>query len=105
MRLPNEVTLPVNPDTAYAQALNFTLKNFFRSLSQKVNALADGKVGAIDNAATTMPTTGVYAVGDFVRNKTPAELGTAASKYVLTGWLCVTSAPLAFLQCRVLTGN
>ena len=105
MRLPNEVMLPVNPTTAYEQALNFALKTFFRSLSQKINALADGKVGAIDNAVSAAPTTGAYAVGDFVRNKTPAELGSAASKYIITGWVCVTASPLAFVQCRVLTGN
>ena len=53
-----------------------------------------------------MPTTGDYAQGDFVRNSTPAEAGTAGSKYIVMGWLCtVSGSPGTFVACRALTGN
>ena len=106
MRPAQEVALPVNPDTQYAKDLNFKLKDILRTLSQRVNALTDGRINAIDNAATSVPTTGMYAQGDFVRNQTPGELGAAGSKYVIVGWLCVAAGtPGTFVQQRSLTGN
>lgn len=70
----------------------------------QVNALSEGRLSATTNAQAALPTTGVYAVGDFVRNNAPTELGAASSKYVILGWVCV-AGPLTFVQCRVLTGN
>ena len=78
----------------------------FREVGKQVNALADGSVSANDTAATAAPTTGTWRQGDFVRNKTPTELGSAASKYVIFGWLnVVAGTPGTFVQCRFLTGN
>lgn len=74
------------------------------AIQNQLNALSEGKMVARYNATTTMPTTGVYAVGDFVPNSTPTELGSAGSKYILLGWTCV-AAPLTFVQTRALTGN
>ena len=101
----NDPLLPQSPDTDYAQQLNARLKDIFRTFSSRINGLADGQINAIDNAATSVPTTGMYAVGDFVRNKTPSELGAAGSRYIVFGWSCVTASPLAFVQCRFLTGT
>jgi hypothetical protein len=106
MRPVNDPALPLNPDTSYAKALNVRLKDIFRIVCGRLNDLADGRISAIDNAATAVPTTGTFAQGDFVRNKTPSELGAGGSKYVITGWVCtVGGTPGTFLQCRVLTGN
>lgn len=77
----------------------------FLLLQNQINNLSEGQLSAQYNAQTAVPTTGTYNVGDFVRNSAPSELGAAASKYVLTGWLCTVSSPLTFVQQRVLTGN
>ena len=77
-----------------------------REHALQVNLLAEGRLAATNNASTAAPTTGSYAQGDFVRNIAPSELGSASSKYVIFGWLCVYSGtPGTFVQCRFLTGN
>jgi hypothetical protein len=106
MRLTPEAQLPRNPDSPYSKALDYALKMILRSLIQKLNALADGQISAIDNAATSAPTTGTYRQGDFIRNSTPTEQGVAGSKYVTEGWTCVSGgAPGTWVQKRFLTGN
>ena len=77
-----------------------------REHALQVNMLSEGRISATNNASTAAPTTGSYAQGDFVRNSAPSELGSASSKYVIFGWLCVSSGtPGTFMQCRFLTGN
>lgn len=76
-----------------------------REHALQVNLMAEGRISGTYNAHASAPTTGVYAVGDFVRNSAPAELGTAGSKYVISGWMCLNASPLTFVQCRFLTGN
>lgn len=106
MRLEENPLLPMNPDTPYAQSLNFTLARLFRGIASKVNGLADGRLAQIDNARTAAPTTGTWAQGDFVRNSTPTEQGSASSKYVIYGWIAVAGGtPGTWVQCRFLTGN
>ena len=106
MRINSEVHLPQNADTAFSKSLVFQLTQIFRALVQKVNALADGRIAAIDNAVTAAPTTGTWAQGDQLRNSTPTELGTAGSKYVIQGWICTAGGtPGTWLPMRVLTGN
>lgn len=75
-----------------------------QKLQDQLNNLSEGKIKASYTAQISVPTTGTYNVGDFVKNANPSELGVAASKYILTGWLCVIS-PNTFVQQRVLTGN
>lgn len=71
-----------------------------------INLLADGKLEGTNYTATAAPTTGTHARGDFVRNSAPSELGAAASKYVVIGFLCtVGGTPGTFVACRCLTGN
>lgn len=101
-RLNTDARLPQNGDIP---SLIRRLAELQRENAALVNALAEGRMAGSVNAATAAPTSGVYAVGDFVRNSAPSEAGTAGSKYVLTGWLCVTASPLAFVPQRVLTGN
>lgn len=82
------------------------LTDLFRATNVQVNQLTEGTVSAVHSAATAAPTAGSYAVGDFVRNSAPSELGTVGSKYVVTGFLCtVGGTPGTFVQCRALTGN
>lgn len=82
------------------------LQRELREHATQVNMLTEGKLSAVYNAATAAPTTGTWALGDFVRNSAPSELGTASSKYVIFGWICtVSGTPGTWLQCRFLTGN
>lgn len=81
------------------------LQRELREHALQVNALSEGRLSGTYNAQSAVPTTGAYAVGDFVRNSAPSELGSAASKYVVAGWLCLDDSPLTFVQCRFLTGN
>lgn len=70
-----------------------------------LNLLTDGRLAGTHNATTTAPTAGSFAVGDFVKNSAPEELGSASSMYVIYGWICLDDDPLTFVECRVLTGN
>lgn len=81
------------------------LQRELREHAIQVNGLSEGRLAAAYNAQSSVPTTGTYAVGDFVRNSAPAELGTALSRYVIFGWLCTDDNPLTFVQMRFLTGN
>lgn len=71
-----------------------------------VNALAESRIASATNARASIPTTGKYMQGDFIRNSAPVEAGTAGSKYVVYGWLCVASGePGTFVPARFMTGN
>lgn len=100
-KLQNNPYLPTKWDEAHRQ-----LDKLYRDSAQQINLLSEGYIQAATNAATAAPTTGTYSVGDTVRNSTPTELGVAASKYVITHWICtVAGTPGTWLQCRALTGN
>jgi hypothetical protein len=71
-----------------------------------LNLLTDGRLAGTNNATAAAPTSGTHAQGDVVRNSAPTELGTAGSKYVVLGWICVVGGtPGTWLQTRTLTGN
>ena len=77
-----------------------------REHSTQVNQLSEGRIAANYTAATAAPTTGLWAHGDFVKNSAPSELGTAGSKYVVFGFICVSGgSPGTFVEARFLTGN
>ena len=82
----------------------------FQDTSKQVNDLTEGRISAVTNAATSVPTTGTWKQGDFVRNSEPVEAGTATSKYVVTGWIRLTSGSgnvlnTDWVPVRCLTGN
>lgn len=106
MRLEENPQLPMNPDTAYLVALTQVLSRVLKATAQKVNQIGDGRITGSDFTAASIPTTGMFKQGDFIRNSAPAEAGTAGSRYVVIGWVCVVSgSPGTLLQCRFLTGN
>lgn len=75
-------------------------------ITKQLNTLSEGFIAASTSASTAAPTAGSYSQGDRILNSSPVEAGTAGSKYVVTGWICVSSgSPGTWLQCRVLTGN
>ena len=92
------VTPRVNVDAETAR--------WYREIALQVNAISEGRIVGFYTAATAAPTTGTWAQGDEVKNSAPAEAGSAASKYIVTGWICtVAGTPGTWRQARVLTGN
>ena len=86
------------------------LTDLFRAHAQQVNDLTEGRVSAVTNAASAVPTTGTWNQGDFVRKLNTVEAGTGGAKYVITGWLRLTSGSnntlnTDWVEARVLTGN
>lgn len=86
------------------------LTDLFRDTAKQVNDLTEGRVSAVTNAATTVPTTGTWKQGDFVKNSATTEAGGAGSKYVVTGWIRITTGSTNVLNTdwvalRCLTGN
>lgn len=78
---------------------------WMREVANQINGLSEGRAVALYQSASSAPTTGTYAQGDFVANNTPTELGTAGSKYVIDGWKCVIGGtPGTWVECRYLTG-
>jgi hypothetical protein len=55
-----------------------------RDVINQLNALSDGSLSASTTAQSVAPTTGSYAVGDFIRNSKPTAGG-------VFGWVCVRS--------------
>lgn len=67
-------------------------------------------VSAPAASLTTMPTSGHYVVGAFVRNSLPVILGSAGGQYVITGWLRRTTNSshtlnVDWVECRNPTGT
>lgn len=76
-----------------------------REHASVINRLVAGRIAA-HPTATAAPTGGSWTQGDFVRNSTPTEQGSASSKYVVIGYSCVASGtPGTWVECRCLTGN
>lgn len=105
--------LEQNPILSEGGSFLFTLQRLFRLIAQvanstadKVDGLAGGRASAVDGKQASIPTTGDYEQGDFVKNSAPVELGIIGSKFVVEGWLNVAAgSPGTFVECRSLTGN
>ena len=94
--------LPANPTLANVSP---DLLRLIGKITQQLNAITEGNAAAVHNSATAAPTTGSWAVGDVVKNSAPAEAGAPGSKYVITGYICVTAGtPGTWKEMRVLTG-
>lgn len=100
-RLPEFPQIPIPARSDFVP----TLQGIVSKIHQKLNALAGGRIVSHDSATTAAPTSGTWAAGDYVRNTAPAELGTAGSKYVIMGWVCVSGGtPGTWKDSRTLTG-
>ncbi|MDO9313399.1 MAG: hypothetical protein Q7T97_02500 [Burkholderiaceae bacterium] len=64
------------------------LTDLFRDTAKQVNDLTEGKVSAVTNAATSVPTTGTWKQGDFVKHSAPTVAGIAPNTYIVHGWEC-----------------
>jgi hypothetical protein len=82
------------------------IEDLFRDIAEQINGISEGRQSAYYLSRTSQPTTGKWALGDLVKNSSPSELGTVTGKYVISGWVCVTSGePGTWHEMRVLTGN
>lgn len=113
-----KVDLPFPPrfeDAAvqkWAADLHKSLTVQLRDYALQLNRLSEGKADAKYNQVSATPTTGIYAVGDFVPLVSPAEDATATvsalSKHITLGFLCVSegsASAASFVAVRALTGE
>lgn len=106
MRLREDPYLPQVGLADYDRRLSLRLFEVLVQIMRKVNGLASGSFASVDGSSTAAPTVGAGSVGDKVWNSAPTELGTAGSKYVILGWVCVADgSPGTWVQMRSLTGN
>lgn len=83
----------------------FQLSKLLSDVNRQVTDLSGGRVTAVV-ALDAAPVSGLWGIGDEVRNSNPQELGTAGSKYILRGWLCVIAGePGTWKEQRFLTGG
>jgi hypothetical protein len=98
--------LPIPPQDVYQVSLNRALGRVLREFARDHDALSYGYLQGVAGKATAAPTTGTWALGDYIRNSNPSELGVALSKYWIRGWWCsVAGTPGTWLEDRGLTGN
>lgn len=89
--------------------LRYSLSQEWPRMAGAVNALAEGRISGV-NGYSSVPTSGSWAIGDFVRNSAPVEAGISPNKYVVLGWIRITDGSnnvlnTDWLECRALTGN
>lgn len=82
-----------------------SLKSALDAITKQLNQLTEGYIVCVTNAQASVPTTGDYQPGDFVKNSNRSELGAPGSKYILDGWECATSDPLTWYERHFLTGT
>jgi hypothetical protein len=74
-----------------------------RSIETQMGLHAEGRLAGRYTAATAAPTTGDWAKGDIVDNSSPSVVTSAASDYVIVGWICtVSGSPGTWKERRVL---
>lgn len=78
--------------------------------SDPTSATYGSPITLMDEAATAQPATGTYVEGHFVTNSNPTVAGSASSKYVIRGWLRLTTgtghvADTDWAEVRTLTGT
>lgn len=88
------------------ESMQRALQQVLPVIANQVNAVSEGRIQGSHNAADAPPVIGTSMAGDYVKNKAPAVLGTAGSRYVIKGWVCVAGGePGTWVQDRGLTGT
>jgi hypothetical protein len=105
MRIQTDFALPNTLDRLVIQ-----LNTVLGMMSRQVNGISEGAMAASYAARTSVPTTGTWAQGDYVRKSNPVEAGGAGNKYIIKGWTRVTSGTgntlnTDWFEDRSLTGN
>lgn len=92
------------------EALKRALTDSLNSIATKLNQVAGGELAGFDRVSVAPPTTGTWIQGDYIKKAAPVETGAATAKYVITGWIRITSGSgntlnTDWVEARVLTGN
>ena len=82
MKQPIDPNLPLGNDVA---SLKTRLYEVLRGFALQINGVTEGRMSASHNAYTSAPTTGTWAVGDFIKNSAPS------ARTLIIGWVCTTS--------------
>ena len=83
------------------------MSELIRQIEDAINRQFEGRIYQ-KYSASAAPTgaTVAWQVGDEVANNNPLELGSAASKYIIKGWVCIAAgSPGTWRELRCLTGN
>lgn len=103
--LPERPFLPSVREPNFDEKLVFQLTLLLADINRQLNGVSGGRISAV-LALASPPASGLWNVGDEVRNNAPSELGTAGSKYIVRGWQCVTAGePGTWKEQRFLTGG
>lgn len=93
-------------DTGSLPTLARQLNDIVRRANGQLNRLTEGSIAALYTAQDAPPTQGLYAVGDFVPNAARGViLGPPGDEYLLWGWTCTATEPLAWAETRFPTGT
>lgn len=91
--------------TTAPQGTPIELARYLDRIVQQLNAITEGNQHAHHAAMTSAPTTGTWAIGDFVLNSAPAE-SSGGLEYIVHGWRCtVSGTPGTWVEMRMLTGG
>jgi hypothetical protein len=106
MKVPQDPNLPAIGSRNFIDQLRYQVERMLRTTATQLNSLTEGRIGAVHNTVTAAPTTGTFSQGDFLKHSAPTEQGTAGSKYVIIGYVCVSAGtPGTWVEARFLTGN
>jgi hypothetical protein len=101
VKLERHIIMPAD-----ASQMRRKMTDALNDITKQVNGVSEGTLAAFHTARVSAPTTGTWAKGDEIKNSDPSELGSASSKYVITGWICtVGGTPGTWLEMRTLTGG
>jgi hypothetical protein len=105
MRLDQQPNIP-----AEADGMRRRVSDLIKRTNEQLNGLTEGRMSANHAARTSVPTTGTWAVGDYVHKSNPSEAGTTPNKYIVHGWKRLTNGSANVLNTdwfedRRLTGN
>ena len=92
----------------YMISLVKSLTTRFREINDQVNRLSEGRQEASYNEHSAVPTSGIFDIGDFIRNQNPSHTGTVGSRYILAGWTCIqegSASASSFVEARLRTGD
>jgi hypothetical protein len=83
------------------------MAEIIRQVEDAINRQYEGRIyQRFTGTAAPTSTQMSWQVGDEVLNSAPTELGSASSKYIIRGWVCIAAGnPGTWREMRVLTGN
>jgi len=106
---PNNVVVTGNNFVKFSGNANYLFDISWQSLIPRRRISDNLGNDFTSGAGTATPSSGTalqWYAGDAIRNTAPSVLGTAASQYVVTGWVCTAAGdPGTWHEMRTLTGT